>query len=204
MNKDKLPLKLREEFGKYAFPDENYGAKAIEPILPFLEIIADVDDNEYRQILIGYNKERTVVAKTQKLSNIRLNLKKAMSPKHLLSNGVPFAAQIPYVTDPFTFFLLLFQFIAWIGDTTIEINQLDAQILYKLYERAMSGLVGREILRKDLEAYVQAEIDLETLNNSLNNLEQLGCIKLTMDKICLTEQIIFVSRGEYDKYFKTS
>jgi hypothetical protein len=80
----KLPLELKEEFGNYAFPDEDYGAKAIEPILPFLETIADVDDSEYRQIPIGYNKEGTVVAKTQKLSNIRLNLNKAMSPQEIV------------------------------------------------------------------------------------------------------------------------
>lgn len=38
-----LPLELREEFGKYAFPDEDYGAKAIEPILPFLDGMAIAD-----------------------------------------------------------------------------------------------------------------------------------------------------------------
>jgi hypothetical protein len=81
---------------------------------------------------------------------------------------------------------------------------LDAQILYKLYKQAKSGLIGREILRSDLEAYVKSEIDLETLNNSLNNLEKLGCIMLTVEKIRLVEQIIFVSESEYQKYFKTS
>jgi hypothetical protein len=199
----KLPLELKEEFGNYAFPDEDYGAKAIEPILPFLETIADVDDSEYRQIPIGYNKEGTVVAKTQKLSNIRLNLNKAMSPQEIVE--VMSTIWTTLNPEPVAFSFLILQFLIWNRDfATIEINQLDAQILYKLYKQAKSGLIGREILRSDLEAYVKSEIDLETLNNSLNNLEKLGCIMLTVEKIRLVEQIIFVSESEYQKYFKTS
>jgi len=198
----KLPLELREEFSNYAFPDENYGVKAIEPILSFLETIPDLDDNEYRQIPIGYNKEGTVVAKTQKLSNIRLNLKKAMSPQHIVEvmSMIWRAMNI----DPLTFFFLTLQFLKWSRDfATIDITTLEAQILYKFYEKAASGMVNREILRKDFEVYVQKEIDPQTLNSSLEKLEKLGCIMLTVEKIRLVEQIIFVSESEYPKYFKT-
>ncbi len=196
MNNDKLPLALREAFGNYAFPDEEYGAKAIEPILPCLEIIADRDDTEYRQIPISQNQEGRVKAKSKKFSNIRLNLSKAMSPQYIVEVLSMIWAGINI--DPVSFLFLILQFLKWSRDlATIQITTLEAQILYKFYEKAASGMVNREILRQDFEVYVQSEIDLETLNNSLQKLEKLGCIILTVDKIRLVEQIIFVS--EYDK-----
>jgi hypothetical protein len=200
----KLPLELREEFGKYAFPDENYGAKAIEPILPFLESIADVDDSEHRQIQISLNKDGTVEAQSKKLSNIRLNLSKAMSPQEIVEvMSMIWGAM--NINDPLTFFFLILQFLKWSRDlATIDITTLEAQILYKFYEKAASGMVNREILRKDFEVYVQSDIAPQTLNSSLEKLEKLGCIILTVEKIRLVEQIIFVSEYEDSKSFKTS
>jgi len=196
MNNDKLSLELREAFGNYAFPDAEYGAKAIEPILPCLEIIADRDDTEYRQIPISQNQEGRVKAKSKKFSNIRLNLSKAMSPQYIVQVMSMIWAGINI--EPISFLFLILQFLKWSRDLAlIHITTLEAQILYKFYEKAASGMVNREILRRDFEVYVQSEIDLETLNNSLQKLEKLGCIILTVDKIRLVEQIIFVS--EYDK-----
>jgi len=196
MNNDKLPLALREAFGNYAFPDEEYGAKAIEPILPCLEPIVDRDDTEYRQIPISQNQEGRVKAKSKKFSNIRLNLSKAMSPQYIVEVLSMIWAGINI--DPVSFLFLILQFLKWSRDlATIQITTLEAQILYKFYEKAASGMVNREILRQDFEVYVQSEIVRETLNNSLQKLEKLGCIILTVDKIRLVEQIIFVS--EYDK-----
>lgn len=187
-----LPLELREEFAKYAFPDENYGAKAIEPILPFLETIADLDDDEYRQIKITRDQYGTVKAKSKKLSNIRLNLRKAMlSPLHIVN--VPSIIETTMNFDQESFVVLIVEFLVWANVySNIEITPLEAKILYQFYKNAASGMEGREIFRKDFEVYLQTEIDRQTLNNSLEKLEKLGCIILSAEKIRLVEQIIFV------------
>ena len=201
MNKDKLPLDLRKEFGNFAFPDEDYGAKAIEPILPFLENIADEDDSEHRQIQI--KQDGIVKAKSKKFSNIRLNLSKAMSPQEIVE-----VLSMLWTTanlDPVTFFFLMLQFIKWNRDlATIEITTLEAQILHKFYEKAESGEVNLEISRKDFEVYVQSDIDPQTLNGSLEKLEKLDCIMLTVDKIRLVEQITFVPESESPEHLKTA
>jgi len=160
-----------------------------------LEIIADRDATEYRQIPISQNQEGRVKAKSKKFSNIRLNLSKAMSPQYIVEVLSMIWAGINI--EPISFLFLILQFLKWSRDLAlIHITTLEAQILYKFYEKAASGMVIREILRQDFEVYVQSEIDRQTLNNSLQKLEKLGCIILTVDKIRLVEQIIFVSEYE--------
>lgn len=158
-----------------------------------MESIADLDDTEFRQIPISQNQDGMLKAKTKKFSNIRLNLSKAMSPQYIVE-----VMSLIWTTiniEPLTFLFMILQFIKWNSDlATVEIRTLEAQILYKFYEKAASGMVNREIFRRDFEVYVQSEIDLQTLNHSLEKLEKLGCIMLTAEKIRLVEQIIFVSR----------
>ena len=56
MDKEQLPLELREEFGRYAFPDKDYGEKAIEVILPFLEGV-DEQNNDSRLATVWIDGE---------------------------------------------------------------------------------------------------------------------------------------------------
>ncbi|MDM8567902.1 hypothetical protein QUF50_00010 [Thiotrichales bacterium HSG1] len=92
---------------------------------------------------------------------------------------------------PTTSFVIIF-LSKVIKSVKIEVTETDALVLYTLYYIGESGLPGRAILLENFhKSKLLKDVDADKLQQSLQNLVELKCIRLETDRVILTEQIVF-------------
>ena len=179
------------------FSDEN---EIFTPLAKFLE--AEQNESTFKQVAIHqHHKSGAITAKTIKLPNCVFNLKNALAEIKLSDiQEVRHYLKIDWVTILETILASSFPkvyLVIWflkkvIHSITVEVTETDALVLYTLWYVANSGLPGREIWLPNFhKSALIADVEADTLQQSLENLEALKCIQVESDKIILMEQIRF-------------
>ncbi|OQW90722.1 MAG: hypothetical protein BWK78_06330 [Thiotrichaceae bacterium IS1] len=167
------------------------------PLAKFLE----PDSNALlRQVDLQQHPAR-LTANTIKLSNSVFNLQRALletkiSDIEVIKNYAKLnwktVLDIVLASNfPTTYFTLAF-LSEVIKSVKIEVTETDALVLYTLYQVGEGGLPGRVILLKNFyKSKLLNDVEDNKLQQSLQNLVELKCIRLEVDKVILTEHIVF-------------
>lgn len=192
----KLPLYVQQEYGEFAFHNPQQGVDAIKAIQVFLE-----DDEGptgaatgHKQVTIERKADGTVtVAKSVKvLPNLRINLQNLLKDAQerlkeatnltTIVVGGSFTHDWLFQTGAVLYFI---QFA--IGLTTVKLTPTHADVLIALHHLS-GGELHLPIPWQDLQA--RFNLSAGELDEILENLHELYCIKREKDQITLVEKVV--------------
>lgn len=162
--------------------------EVIELMQGYLVELEDIDETQdaetVQQIKIALNQEGDItVATSTKIPNLKFKLGEFVLES--VSSGVALASS---TSSPVKLALVGIRFLQKVLNlSSVEISSFDAEVLtalYKLEKRDSVLSVDQlvEVMKKD---HTEAQIA-----KSLERLERLSCITLTMDEIILNETIV--------------
>jgi len=200
-----LPLEVCQQFGQFAFQDEQKGVAAIAIIQSFLD--EDQDDSisspELRAKTITINRNQagavTVTKSVKLLPNIQVNLKALVHDTlGRLQETVNFSTIViggPITSDSWLInigaALYLLQFS--LGLKTVNLKAEHGGVLVALYHLS-GGELNLEIPLVELQAKMEHNyhfsLSAEKLDDVLEDLIDLHCVSRQEDVICLTEKVV--------------
>jgi hypothetical protein len=202
----KLPLEVCQQFGQFAYQDEQKGVEAIAAIQDFMDEYQDgsVSSNESQEAKVGTIERDqagvvTVAKSVKLLPNVVINLKGLI--KNTLENlDLKDATNLAAILSAFlspnraTKMIAALRFIQFaIGLTTVELKQEQAGVLVALHHLSR-GELQLEIPLAELQAKMRDNyhfsLDVDELDNILKELRKLRCISRRKNRIYLTEKII--------------
>ena len=200
-----LPLNVVQQFGRFAYQDEQQGIEVITAIQDFIEEYQNgsVSSNESLAKVVKIERNQAgivTVAKSIKiLPNIRLNLRALI--KNMQENlDLKDATNLADIFSTFLFsnwitkVVAALRFIQFAIDLkTIELTGEQAEVLVALHHLCR-GELQLEIPLSELQAKMQANyhfnLNESALEDVLEDLIDLHCISRQQDAIYLTEKVI--------------
>ncbi len=199
-----LPLNVVQQFGGFAYQDEQQGIEAITAIQDLIEEYQNgsVSSNESPTKVVEIERNQagvvTVAKSVKLLPNIQINLKALIKDtQKCLQEATNFITIISGATSDSDWLmkvvavLYLIQFA--INLKTIELNKQHAWVLVALHHLCR-GELQLEIPLSELQAKMQANyhfnLSANELEDVLENLVDLHCISRQQDAIYLTEKVI--------------
>lgn len=201
-----LPLNVCQEYGRFAFQDEQKGVEAIKLIQEYIEeyqpVQSSVQSSQARQIDIERNQAGGIVAaKTVKLlPNVLINLRAPLkSAQQILSKLEIFATISGFLSEEalnkIAAILAFLKFAQ--GLTIVELQPEHAGILVILHHLA-KGELQLEIPLAELQKRVAQDfhysVTPERLDEILEDLVDLHCILRQNDVIYLKEKVIITDK----------
>jgi len=200
-----LPLEVCQQFGQFAFQDEQKGVAAVATIQDFLDEYQDdsVSGNEpqARAVTIERNQAGIVTAakSVKLLPNVMINLKR------LIKNTQTSLQEATNLTTIVIGGALTSDWIMKVGAAlyliyftlslkTVKLTQEHAGVLVALHHLS-GGELKLEIPLSELQARMQDNYQLsfsteEQLDDVLEDLVDLRCVSRQQDVIYLTEKVI--------------
>jgi hypothetical protein len=199
----KLPLEVCQQFGLFAYQDEQKGVEAIAAIENFLDEYQEAsvsnNDSDAKTVTIERDKEGiVVVAKTQKLlPNLVINIKDIITNSGKLFNKSTDLVTIlgSFSSDKWLVkvgaVLRLIQF--GIDLTMLELKSEHAGVLVALHHLSR-GELNLEIPLLELQEKMQKNyhfsLDVDELDDILEDLVDFHCVSRQQDVIYLTEKVV--------------
>jgi len=198
-----LPLEVCQQFGQFAYQDEQKGVEAIATIQDFLDEYQEdsVSGNDSQARVVTIEREQagviTVAKSVKLLPNVLINLETLIKDAQERSKE---AANITTIVIGGAISdwlmkvgaaLYLIQF--GIGLTTVKLKQEQAGVLVALHHLCRDEL-NLEIPLAELQAKMQNNyhfsLGVDELDKILEELRRLRCISRRKNRIYLTEKII--------------
>jgi len=202
-----LPLEVCQQFGQFAYQDEQKGVEAIAAIQDFIEEYQDgsVSGNELQDAktaTIGRDQAGIVTAakSVKLLPNVQINLKGLI--KNTQENlDLKDATNLTAILSAFlssnwvTKVIAALRFIQFaIGLITVKLKPEQAGVLVALHHLCRGGELQLEIPLAELQAKMRDNyhfsLDVDELDKILKELRKLRCISRRKNRIYLTEKII--------------
>lgn len=200
-----LPLNVVQQFGGFAYQDEQQGIETITAIQDFIEEYQNgsISSNESQAKVVEIERNQTgvvTVAKSVKLlPNIQINLKALIKDtQKCLQEATNFITIIISGATSDSDWLMKVSAVLYLIQfamslKTIELNKQHAGILVALHHLCR-GELQLEILLSELQAKMQANyhfnLSANELEDVLEDLVDLHCISRQQDAIYLTEKVI--------------
>lgn len=201
-----LPLNVCQEYGRFAFQDEQKGVEAIKLIQEYIEeyqsVQSSVQSSQARQIDIERDQAGVIVAakSVKLLPNVWINLK---APLKDVQQAFSVSSEVITITGFFTqdWFNRLSALVAFLkfaqGLTIVELQPEHAGILVILHH-LVKGELQLEIPLAELQKRVAQDfhysVTPERLDEILEDLVDLHCILRQNDVIYLKEKIIITDK----------
>lgn len=195
----KLPLEVCQQFGLFAYQDEQKGVDAIAAIEDFLDEYQDAsisnNDSDAKIVTIERDKEGVVVvAKTQKLlPNLVINIKDTIKSLNKSTDIVYIVGGLSSEKFLFNLGAGLRLIVFAIDLTTIELKSEHAGVLVALHHLS-GGELNLEIPLSELQSRMlnnyHLSLDVDELDEILEDLVDLHCVSRQQDVIYLTEKIV--------------
>jgi len=194
----KIPLSVKQQYGQFAFQNPEQGVAAIEAIQQFLEEDHTASPVELRQVMIERDpKGEVMAAKSVKvLPNLKINLKSLLKDaQERLKEATNLTTIVVggSLTHDWLFqtgaILYFIQFA--IGLTTVKLTSTHAGVLVALHHLS-GGELHLPIPWQDLQA--RFNLSAGELDEILENLHDLCCIKREKDQIVLVEKVVLQDR----------
>ncbi|NJO17004.1 MAG: hypothetical protein HC877_15065 [Thioploca sp.] len=195
-----LPLNVCQQFGQFAYQDEQRGIEAITTIQDFIEEYqnSSLSSNESLAKVVKIERNQagivTIAKSVKLLPNIQINLKALIEDTHeCLKEATNFITIIGGATSDSDWLmkvgavLYLIQFV--ISLITIRLRSQHARVLVALHHLCRSEL-RLEIPLSELQANYHFSLSIDELEEVLEDLVDLHCISRQQDVIYLTEKVI--------------
>ena len=193
-----LPLAVSQQFGQFAFQDEQKGVEAIAAIQGFM---AEYQEGfESKTVTIERNQAGVITAakSVKALPNMQINLKALINDAQERSKEATNFTTIVIggiladwlMTVGAALYLIQFA----IGLRTVKLKAEHAGVLVALYHLCRSGELQLEIPLSELQAKMQHNyhfsLSVDELDEILEDLVDLHCVNRQQDVIYLTEKVV--------------
>jgi len=201
-----LPLEVCQQFGQFAYQDEQKGVEAIAAIQGFMEEYQDGsvygDGSQARAVTIERDQAGIITAakSVKLLPNVQINLKTLIQDTlGRLQETVNFSTIVvggPLTTNSWlidvgaALYLLKFA----VDLKTVELKQEQAGVLVALHHLSRRGELQLEIPVAELQAKMRDNyhfsLEVDELDDVLEDLVDLRCVSRQQNVIYLTEKVV--------------